>query len=67
MEYFNDDIKTNNKIEMIKELLKKQNVSEEKKKDILFIINYLEYREINNKDDIYLKQELKKLYDCFYK
>ena len=64
MNNLHNDTKSNNKIEMIKELLKKQIVNEEKKKNILFILNYLEYQESCNKDDIYLEQEMKLLYDC---
>ena len=61
--YYNDT-NNNNKIELIKELQKKQNVNEENKKNILFILNCLEYQRLCNKDDIYLKQEIKLLYDC---
>ena len=64
MNNLHNDTKSNNKIEMIKKLLKKQIVNEEKKKNILFILNYLEYQESCNKDDIYLEQEMKLLYDC---
>ena len=64
MNNLHNDTKSNNKIEMIKELLKKQIVNEEKKKNILFILNYLEHQESCNKDDIYLEQEMKLLYDC---
>jgi len=55
----------NNKIKMIKELLKKQMVNEEKKKELLLILNYLEYQEICHPDDIYLKDEIRQLYECF--
>lgn len=64
MNNLHNDTKNNNKIEMIKKLLKKQNVNEEKKKNILFILNYLEYQESINKDDIYLENEMKLLYEC---
>ena len=64
MNNLHNETKSNNKIEMIKELLKKQIVNEEKKKNILFILNYLEDQESCNKDDIYLKQEMKLLYEC---
>ncbi len=64
MNNLQNDTKSNNKIELIKELLKKQIIDEEKKKNILFILNYLEYQESFNKDDIYLKEEMKLLYDC---
>lgn len=64
MNNLQDDSKSNNKIELIKELLKKQIIDEKKKKNILFILNYLEYHESFNKDDIYLKEEIELLYDC---
>lgn len=64
MNHIDNDTKPNNKIKLIKQLLKKQIVKEEKKKTLLFILNYLERQKQNNKDDIYLSKEMKLLYDC---
>lgn len=64
MKNLQNNTKINNKTELIKNLLKKQLVNEEKKKNILFVLNYLEYQQSLNKDDIYLEKEMKLLYDC---
>uniref|UniRef100_A0A6C0L0K3 Uncharacterized protein n=1 Tax=viral metagenome TaxID=1070528 RepID=A0A6C0L0K3_9ZZZZ len=53
-----------NKGEILKKLLKRQKICEEKRQVIASILNYLEYQEVENEDDIYLKQEIKLLYDC---
>jgi len=53
-----------NKGEILKKLLKRQKICEEKRQVIASILNYLEYQEVENEDDIYLKQEIKLLYGC---
>ena len=60
----NNHARDNNKGEILKTLLKGQKICEEKRQIIASILNYLEYQEVENKDDIYLKQEIKLLYDC---
>lgn len=64
MNTLENDTNPNDKIKLIKQLLKKQIVNEEKKKTLLFILNYLEHQKQNNKDDIYLSKEMKLLCDC---
>tara|TARA_Y100000992_G_C21194487_1_gene457207 strand:- start:178 stop:378 length:201 start_codon:yes stop_codon:yes gene_type:complete len=64
MEYLQTNIQVNNKIKIIKELLEKQVLNSEKKRIVLSILNYLEYRQSNNKDDIHLQNEIEILYDC---
>jgi hypothetical protein len=59
-----DMMKHNNKIKIIIELLQKQIMTDEKKKEILIALNYLEYQQIHNEDDIYLEREINLLYDC---
>tara|TARA_A100001011_G_scaffold188224_1_gene196825 strand:- start:603 stop:806 length:204 start_codon:yes stop_codon:yes gene_type:complete len=60
----NDHTRPNNKGDILKKLLKGQKICEEKRQIIVSILNYLEYQEIENEDDIFLKQEIKLLYDC---
>jgi len=55
----------NNKMKLIKKLLQKQVLNDEKRNTILNILNYLEHQQFNNKDDIYLKNEIKVLYCIF--
>lgn len=64
MNYLDNNTEPNDKIVIIKNLLKKQIVNDEKKKMLSLILNYLECQEANNKDDIYLTQEIELLYDC---
>jgi hypothetical protein len=64
MDDYQDTMKHNNKIKIIIELLQKQIMTDEKKKEILIALNYLEYRQIHNEDDIYLEREINLLYDC---
>jgi len=59
-----DDSVDNYKTKMIKELLKKQIVNEEKKKELMLILNYLEDKEVHHQDDIYLRDEISQLYEC---
>lgn len=63
MNNLQDDTNNNTKTKLMQELLKKQIVNEEKKKQIVLILNYLEYQEAYHEDDIYLKDEIKQLYD----
>ena len=53
----------NDRTKLIQELLKKQIVNEQKKNEILLVLNYLEHQGECHKDDIYLKDEVKQLYD----
>ena len=53
-----------NKLEIIKEVLKNQKIDDEKKQKILYCLNYLEFQKNYNKDDIFLKTEIKTLFDC---
>lgn len=64
MEYLKNDMYTSNKIVMMKDLLQKQILNNEKRNIILKILNYLEYQHVNNQDDIHLQNEIKILYDC---
>ena len=52
----------NNKMKLIKKLLQKQVLNDEKRNTILNILTYLEREQFNNKDDIHLKNEIKALY-----
>ena len=52
----------NNKMKLIKKLLQKQVLNDEKRNTILNILTYLERQQFNNKDDIHLKNEIKALY-----
>mgnify|MGYP001460387144 FL=1 len=52
----------NNKMKLIKKLLQKQVLNDEKRNTILNILTYLEHEQFNNKDDIHLKNEIKALY-----
>ena len=53
-------------MKLIKQLLQKQILTTEKKNILLNILNYLEYQYLENKDDIYLENEIKILYDSLY-
>ena len=64
MNNFQDKTIHNDKMKMLKELLKKQIVNEEKKKELLHILNYLEHQKVHHQDDIYLKDEISQLYEC---
>ena len=63
MEY-SQTAQLNNKIKLIKELLQKQVLSDEKKNNVISILNYLAYQCVTHEDDIYLENEIKLLYDC---
>jgi len=58
-----DDTCKTDKLKIIKELLKKQGVDDEKKQQILHCLNYLEFQKIHDKDDIFLSKEIKTLFD----
>ena len=58
-----DDTCKKNKLEIIKELLKKQGVDDEKKQQILHCLNYLEFQKMYNEDDIFLNAEIQILFD----
>jgi hypothetical protein len=63
MNHSNDNTcKKKDKLEIIKELLKKQGVDDEKKQNILNCLNYLEFQKKHNKDDIFLKKEIETLF-----
>jgi len=49
-------------MKLIKKLLQKQVLNDEKRNTILNILTYLEREQFNNKDDIHLKNEIKALY-----
>ena len=64
MEELKHNMKDNNKLKMIQDLLKKQILSNEKKIIISNILTYLEYQKTVNEDDMYLKNEIDILYEC---
>lgn len=64
MEESKINMKDNNKLKMIQDLLKKQILSNEKKIVVSNILTYLEYRQIVNEDDVYLQNEINILYEC---
>ena len=59
------DIKNDNKIEFLKNILKKQIIKEDKKQEILSILNYLESIKKENIDD-FISYEINLLYDCLF-
>ena len=59
------DIKNDNKIEFLKNILKKQIIKEDKKQEILSILNYLESIKKENIDDS-ISYEINLLYDCLF-
>lgn len=64
MEELKPNMKDNNKLKMIQDLLKKQILSNEKKIIISNILTYLEYQQMVNEDDVYLQNEIDILYEC---
>jgi len=64
MEESKTNMKDNNKLKMIQDLLKKQILSNEKKIIISNILTYLEYQKTVNEDDVYLQNEIDILYEC---
>ena len=58
MEESKTNMKDNNKLKMIQDLLKKQILSNEKKIIISNILTYLEYQKTVNEDDVYLQNEI---------
>lgn len=63
MEKSNPNMKDNNKLKMIQDLLKKQVLSNERKNMVSNILNYLEHQQMVNEDDIYLQNEIDILYE----
>ena len=64
MEESKTNMKDNNKLKMIQDLLKKQILSNEKKIVVSNILTYLEYQQMVNEDDVYLQNEIDILYEC---
>lgn len=64
MEESKVNMKDNNKLKMIQDLLKKQILSNERKIVVSNILTYLEYKQMLNEDDVYLKNEIDILYEC---
>lgn len=64
MEESKTNMKDNNKLKMIQDLLKKQILSNEKKIVVSNILTYLEYQQMVNEDDVYLQNEIHILYEC---
>lgn len=64
MEESKTNMKDNNKLKMIQDLLKKQVLSNEKKIVVSNILTYLEYQKTVNGDDMYLQNEIDMLYEC---
>ena len=64
MEESKINMKDNNKLKMIQDLLKKQILSNEKKIVVSNILTYLEYQQMVNEDDVYLQNEIDILYEC---
>ena len=64
MEESKTNMKDNNKLKMIQDLLKKQILSNEKKIVVSNILTYLEYQKTVNEDDVYLQNEIDILYEC---
>ena len=64
MEESKTNMKDNNKLKMIQDLLKKQILSNEIKIIVSNILTYLEYQQMVNEDDVYLQNEIDILYEC---
>jgi hypothetical protein len=64
MEESKTNMKDNNKLKMIQDLLKKQILSNEKKIVVSNILTYLEHQQMVNEDDVYLQNEIDILYEC---
>ena len=64
MEESKINMKDNNKLKIIQDLLKKQILSNERKIVVSNILTYLEYQQMVNEDDVYLQNEIDILYEC---
>lgn len=60
-----NDINYDNKIEFLKNILKKQIIKESKKQEIISILNYLESIKKENTDDS-ISYEINLLCDCLF-